>query len=116
MDHCKVCDKEYVYTKELRKKGYRRSLCNSCSVTLARRRRKRKAIDYKGGECQVCGYDKCVGALEFHHLDSTQKDFGLSKKGIPRSWEKQKIELDKCILLCANCHRETHAGIIILPS
>jgi len=105
---CRVCNKEYVYTKDLRKKGYRKTICNSCSVTLSRRRRKEKAIEYKGGECSMCGYNRCAAALEFHHTDPTKKDFGLSHKGIPRSWEKQKVELDKCILVCANCHREIH--------
>ena len=68
-----------------------------------------KSIEYKGGCCENCGYNKCVDALEFHHLDSTQKDFGIAASGITRSWDKMKVELDKCILLCANCHRELHA-------
>lgn len=74
------------------------------------------AIAYKGGKCQVCGYDKCVGALEFHHIDPTQKDFGISAKGYTRSWDKNRQELDKCILVCANCHREIHNGITKCPS
>jgi len=48
--------------------------------------------------------------LEFHHLDKETKSFGLSKKGIIRSWESIKKELDKCVLICANCHREVEAG------
>lgn len=63
----------------------------------------------------LCGYDKCREALDFHHLDPTQKIFGLSVKGLTRSWEKIRNEIDKCILLCANCHREIHAGIAQLP-
>lgn len=66
------------------------------------------AIDYKGGSCQKCGYDKCNGALEFHHLDPSEKDFGISAKGDIKSWERIRVELDKCILICANCHRELH--------
>lgn len=73
------------------------------------------AIDYKGGSCRLCGYDRCTQALELHHLDPTKKDFGISNKGYTRSWEKVKEEADKCILLCANCHREIHAGILQLP-
>ena len=73
------------------------------------------AVSYKGGCCQVCGYDRCIEALEFHHLDPSQKDFGISKKGYTRSWEKVKEEVEKCILLCANCHREAHAGKLQLP-
>ena len=72
-------------------------------------------VEYKGGRCQVCGYDRCIEALEFHHLDPTQKDFGISHRGYTRSWEKVKEEVDKCILLCANCHREVHAGKLQLP-
>jgi hypothetical protein len=73
------------------------------------------AIEYKGGRCQICGYNRCSEALEFHHPDPTQKDFGISQKGYTRSWEKVKEETDKCILLRANCHREVHAGILQLP-
>jgi predicted HNH restriction endonuclease len=80
-------------------------------VTLERQReRKQEAINYKGGKCQLCGYDKYKGALEFHHIDPTKKDFALSA-GRLTSLEKLKPELDKCVLLCANCHREVHAFI-----
>jgi 5-methylcytosine-specific restriction endonuclease McrA len=84
---------------------------------VAKRRRKIKAlsIEYKGGKCQSCGYNKYAGALELHHLDATKKSFGISDKGYTRSWDKVKAELDKCILLCANCHREVSAGILQLP-
>ena len=91
--------------------------CKKCNVEAVDKRRKKvkqMAIEYKGGCCQECGYDKCVDALEFHHLDPTQKDFGIGTKGYTRSWEKVKIELDKCVMLCANCHREVHAGLIEL--
>jgi predicted HNH restriction endonuclease len=60
MSKCRECLKEYDYTPELRKKGYRKTICNSCVVTTARRRRKLKAVKYKGGKCQICGYDKCI--------------------------------------------------------
>jgi 5-methylcytosine-specific restriction endonuclease McrA len=83
-------------------------------IKAVRRRRKalrRRAVEYKGGSCEICGYDRCIEALEFHHLDSSKKDFGISSRGYTRSWEKVREELDKCILLCANCHREVHAGL-----
>ena len=70
-----------------------------------------KAIAHKGGRCQICGYDRCAEALEFHHLNSSRKDFGISSKGYTRSWSKVLEELEKCVLLCANCHRELHAGL-----
>jgi len=63
----------------------------------------------------ICGYDRCSGALDFHHIDPKEKEFGLSVKRLTRSWEKMKKELDKCVLICANCHREVHAGITQLP-
>ena len=81
-------------------------------LAVSKRRKKIKlmAIEYKGGKCVKCGYNKCVDALEFHHL-SLDKDFNIGTKGYTRSWDKVKIELDKCILLCANCHREEHNKI-----
>lgn len=88
-----------------------RPRCRKCAVESVQKRRlkvKQMAINYKGGKCQKCNYDKCNAALDFHHLDPNEKDFGIGEKGYTRSWEKIKIELDKCILLCANCHREIH--------
>jgi len=84
---------------------------------VAKRRRKVKAlaIEYKGGQCKLCGYKKYQGALELHHINQKGKSFGIGDKGYTRSWEKVKTELDKCILLCANCHREVAAGIMQLP-
>ncbi|MDD4989481.1 MAG: hypothetical protein PHS53_05195 [Candidatus Pacebacteria bacterium] len=84
---------------------------------VAKRRRKIKvmAIEYKGGKCQICGYDRFPGVLELHHLNKAEKSFGIGDKGYTRSWEKVKAELDKCILLCANCHREVGGGYLQLP-
>ena len=80
---------------------------------VAKRRKKIRqlAINYKGGKCQLCGYCKCIQALEFHHTEKSGKDFSISDKGYTRSWKRVKKEIDKCILVCANCHRELHAGI-----
>ncbi|HDZ76896.1 MAG TPA: hypothetical protein ENH41_02285 [Candidatus Omnitrophica bacterium] len=81
-------------------------------IAAVRKRRKKvrqMAIEYKDGQCEVCGYDRCIDALEFHHNDSFSKDFSISEKGYTRSWTKVKEELNKCMLLCANCHREVHA-------
>jgi len=88
-----------------------RSRCKKCQVTAVQKRRnkiKELAVEYKGGSCINCGYNKYIGALEFHHLNPKEKDFNLSHNGHCRSWEIVKKELDKCILLCANCHREIH--------
>ena len=81
------------------------------AVIKRRKKIREMALGYKGGKCMLCGYNKCPAALDFHHLEKDEKDFGLSAKGITRSWEKTKSELDKCILICANCHRETHSGL-----
>ncbi len=54
-----------------------------------------------------CGYNKCLSALEFHHIDPLKKDFNISQFRTT-SFESIKKELDKCDLLCANCHREIH--------
>ena len=80
------------------------------AVISARQKLKQMAIEYKGGKCIICGYSRCANALDFHHLDPTEKDFSIGGKTI--AWEKLKAELDKCVLVCANCHREIGAGLI----
>ena len=75
---------------------------------------KQRSLVYKGGKCQKCGYDKCVAALEFHHRNPKTKDnLGTGNRHAfsGRVWSKVKRELDKCDLLCANCHREVHSDI-----
>ena len=79
------------------------------AVNKRRKKIRQMAIEYKGGSCEVCGYNCCSEALEFHHTNSSGKDFSISEKGYTRSWGRVKEELDKCKLLCANCHRELHA-------
>jgi hypothetical protein len=68
------------------------------------------SIKYLGGKCAVCGYDRCPVALDFHHIRG-KKEFSVGDIGYSRSWKKLKQELDKCVLLCANCHREVEAGV-----
>ena len=82
------------------------------AVDKRRKKIKVLAVQYKGGSCSLCGYKRYVGALEFHHLKNKTKDFGLSLSGLTRSWAKTKKELNKCILVCANCHREIHGKLI----
>lgn len=79
---------------------------NKQAVIKRRKKLKKLAVEYKGSKCIKCGYDKCIEALEFHHINPNEKSFGISSKGLTRSWEILKIELDKCILVCSNCHRE----------
>lgn len=85
------------------------------AVALRRKRLREMAREYKGNRCAICGYRKSQRALSFHHLNPKKKDFGLSANGLTRSWERIKKELDKCILICANCHMEVHDGITQLP-
>lgn len=92
-----------------------RRKANYIRVKSFRNRLKEKAVEYKGGECVICGYDRCIKALDFHHLDASLKDFTIGSYS-SISWSKLKIELDKCILVCANCHREIHDEFIKLDS
>lgn len=77
----------------------------------ARRRRelRERAVAYLGGKCRICGYSKCLAALDFHHVETWLKDFTISDR--MTSFEVIRSELDKCELLCANCHREVHDGM-----
>lgn len=106
---------------EIGKRGKQLIFCsdkckNKHCVSKRRKKLKQMAIEYCGGKCQLCSYSKCLWALEFHHLDSAKKDFSIGSSGITKSWETTKLELDKCILVCANCHREIHSKLIILDS
>ena len=85
-------------------------LSNYEHIVKYRKMRKQLMLDGFGCKCQICGYNKCNEALEFHHLDPSQKDMALSKDIL--SWSKTINELKKCICVCANCHREIHQGLI----
>lgn len=75
-----------------------------------RRRRKENLIKVCGSQCVLCGYKKIPAALEFHHIDATQKSYGVATGGTCHDLEKDLAEVKKCILVCANCHREIHSG------
>ena len=85
--------------------------CKVCYGIKTRERQKRfkeKCIEYKGGKCTSCGYNKCIAALEFHHRDPSTKKFSIVKAWT-KGFKREVIEeLEKCELLCANCHREAH--------
>jgi len=80
------------------------------SVILWRKRTKQKLVDYKGGKCEICGYSKCIESLHFHHTNPEEKDFSISGKSL--SFDRLKQEVDKCILVCSNCHTEIHSGLV----
>lgn len=77
-------------------------------------RNKKIVEEARSSGCQVCGYNRCKKALEFHHKSSIEKDASISKA--IRLWGTKKLadEIQKCILLCANCHREVHDNMITL--
>lgn len=80
---------------------------NSRKVIQYRIRIKQKLIQYKGGKCEKCGYNKPVpGAFHFHHRDPKEKSFNINASTL--GFQRLKAEVDKCDLLCANCHAETH--------
>ena len=91
---------------------YRES--NILAVKNRRLKLRQMTLDLLGSKCIISGYHRDVHALDFHHVDESTKNFGLSDRGLTRSWEKVKEEVLKCVLLCANCHREVHSGYISL--
>jgi transposase len=85
--------------------------CRKERVVARRRKVKALLVEEAGGCCLLCGYDRYTGALQFHHLDPSEKSFGLGLRGVARSLERCREEARKCVLLCANCHAEVEAGI-----
>ncbi len=109
---CKICNRPFKYKPG---KTARLDQCLTCIKNQQRQRMKEKAVAYKGGKCMLCGYDRHITSLTFHHLDASKKHFGIGSN-LHRSWEILKTELDQCILLCRNCHAEVEVGFISLPN
>lgn len=85
--------------------------CKQCMVDYDREKRhrvKEKLVNYKGGKCEICGYDKCLNAFDFHHRNSEEKEFNLNSANYNRPLDVLYKEVDKCVLVCATCHREIH--------
>jgi transposase-like protein len=98
-------------------RGYYR--CKRCrSDSVSRRRRKVKAIlvGEAGGHCCICGYDRNMRALHFHHLEPSQKRHEINAKGVAIAIDKLRAEARKCVLLCSNCHAEVEDGMVSIPS
>lgn len=102
---CAICHKTFINPKKSQFKG---KVCNKCRERYRVIFIKQKAIKYLGGKCEICGYNKCLEALDFHHINPLNKNKKISNL-YNRSWNVIKEELDKCQLLCANCHRELHS-------
>lgn len=114
---CPRCKEEKILDEFYNRRGKvgASTYCKSCTGDQTKERQeefKNKCIEYKGGKCICCGYDRCSSALEFHHVDPEEKEFEI-KKSISRKFDENiKKELDKCVLVCSNCHREIHVGLI----
>ena len=112
---CEICNNEFESNSSTRIYCYDCSGDSTRSInetrkhqkTILRRSMKLQAIKLLGGKCSICGYNKCVNALEFHHKDPTIKEFKLGS-GNTMSWKEYKNEALKCILVCSNCHKEIH--------
>ncbi len=109
---CQYCGKKFDYYKETSRP---RKACHTClpegteqDAARIRRLIKKKAVDLKGRRCEICGLveDYCV--YDFHHKDPNEKDFSLGDKKSTLVWSKVKEEVDKCMLVCSNCHRKIH--------
>jgi hypothetical protein len=94
---------------------YRCKQCRSKAVSNRRRTVKAKLVEEAGGACALCGYSCWAGALQFHHVDPSCKEFNISRRGHSRSLARCRAEARKCVLLCANCHAEVEGGFATLP-
>jgi len=93
------CYEKFYWKNNTKPKGYK-------SIKKHRREKKKKLIEILGGKCEKCGYKKSLKALEFHHPDDN-KEFTISKN-LCLKFEILIEEVKRCVLLCANCHREEH--------
>lgn len=112
---CRGCKRELPYIEEYfytnSKWGMTRALCKICSRNSKNERNNKQkewAINQLGGKCIICGYNKCVNALQFHHIDPSKKEFTIAHK--KKQLDIQE-ELKKCMLVCSNCHFELHGGL-----
>ena len=117
---CSKClqskDISQFYKQKNKKNGS--SWCRSCYHVFQRKRwltRKYAALTLLGGKCFICGYAKNYAALDLHHINPKEKSFNWDKLKL-RKWEDVITEVKKCVLLCANCHREQHNPAAALDS
>ena len=115
---CKLCEKVYSVENFYKQKAYKNEktydtwdcYCKSCRLKYSSDRKrslKLEAMVYMGGKCVDCGECREIPSIyDFHHLDSSHKDFTIGKHAL--KLETIKKELDKCVMLCAVCHRIRH--------
>lgn len=109
----KIC-KVHGLVKHFHSKSDSRDRCGTCAMEAVKRRRvkvKELAVEYKGGKCEHCKIVYHPAVLEFHHRDPGNKDFAIGGQSACKAWAKVKAELDKCDMLCANCHRLEHVRL-----
>jgi transposase-like protein len=114
-DGLRLCPNHGLTPHGPRASGFRCRTCAVEQVTARRRRVKQILVQEAGGRCTLCGYDRCQRALEFHHLDPSEKRFPLAHRGLSQGIAKLRAESAKCVLLCSNCHAEVESGLIDLP-
>ena len=119
---CKACDNKRTSAQRRTEKGKALALERSRrhakrnpekrkAACLKNKEKKRQVVnEARSSGCVVCGYNKCNEALDFHHIDSSTKDRSVSELLCSGSMAALKEEISKCVVLCANCHREHHAG------
>ena len=115
---CEICNQDYETNSHSRIYCYKCSgestrndyLTRKHQKTILRRSMKLQAIKLLGNKCSICGYDRCIDALEFHHKNPSEKEFKLGS-GNTISWKEYKAEVMKCILVCSNCHKEIHSKL-----
>ena len=111
---CLYCGKTFDYYKT---SSSERLACPECipdsekhNASLKRMLVKKKAVEEKGSKCALCGNTYPLQVYDFHHINPNEKDFNLGNKHATVKWDIVKQEIDKCLLLCANCHRLIHSG------
>ncbi len=104
MKICKLCLNEF---KDYQKRG--RTRCGSCNTKIRRYRAKAAAVRFLGDRCVRCGWRGNQAAFQFHHKNPAEKDFTIGNVA-NKSWDSIKSEMQKCMLLCANCHMIEHSS------
>lgn len=110
---CHICGRKFLPNNAMRKYCYEcvpAGLSSRERINHLDRLIKHILIQYKGGKCEKCGYDRCEGALHFHHRNPKEKEFVVSQINLSNEFGIRQLyqEVDKCSLLCANCHAEEH--------
>jgi hypothetical protein len=104
---CDICERVFLYD---RKKRTTKSTCYTCLINRHRFTKKWWCVQTRGGQCQLCAYRKALRSLDFHHVDDAGKEFGFGgNHNAP--WEAVLKELQKCVLVCKNCHGEIHEAL-----